>query len=776
MRGWILLYGGLFCALGSLPAAADSCIWFADDNSIRQVQASTNQITASVNLREVNRLVMNAGDCSVWVLNKQDKRLLQFSDTGALMQEIRVRTLEPRLDEVEQIGLDPYDASLWLTDERRIIHVSSSGQVLASFRAPGKIRDFRIATDQTLWVLGNKDLWHLGANGALLAGYPLARHIASETRQLEIDSVAGLIWLVGEKEVVQAQLIAPGTPVLRLVLPHEIEGLTLDPLSGNVWVAQERSLLAYGRDGGLVVNVDLRPFGIREPEELAFDPASRSLWVGSERSVSRFTDAGQFVVSLPARDGGKALGVPAFKVEPTLTLVRPPQNALTHNPQLQFTLAYDTLCNSRSCGFGADYLARYSLTATLNGQSVQSLFVFDPTTGQTNFTPAARLPEGGNAFSARLRDPFGHGSNTVTNNFTVDTIAPRFLAITPTEGSVFSTPNVVIQGSTDDPTATVVLAGLSANKTGDKFSFPVLLRPGLNTFVLSATDPAGNTAEVSLHLTLTTVSVTVTSPASGATINGDSVTVSGTVQGPINTGVAVNGVAAVVIGNTFTALNVPLQKGANTLTVAATTPDRQTATQTVSVTSSGPALVQVAASPAQGVAPVGVTFTLSNRTGNAIQSIRADYTGSGSFVSVNPSAALTNSYTAPGTYQAGFIITDSTGATYTQIVPVIVQDAAQIDQTLRAAWSGFTTALASRDTTQALQYFNNQAQEKYQPVLQTLAASLPQIAGSFSQPRSVSITDGIGEYAINRTIDGINRIFFIYFLRDADGVWRIDSM
>ena len=31
----------------------------------------------------------------------------------------------------------------------------------------------------------------------------------------------------------------------------------------------------------------------------------------------------------------------------------------------------------------------------------------------------------------------------------------------------------------------------------------------------------------------------------------------------------------------------------------------------------------------------------------------------------------------------------------------------------------------------------------------------------------------MGEYAINPVIDGVNRVFLIYFVQDVDGVWRI---
>ena len=95
---------------------------------------------------------------------------------------------------------------------------------------------------------------------------------------------------------------------------------------------------------------------------------------------------------------------------------------------------------------------------------------------------------------------------------------------------------------------------------------------------------------------------------------------------------------------------------------------------------------------------------------------------------------------------------------------------------LRAVWGGFTTALASRDTAQALQYFNFQGQTKYGSVLTTLLPQMPSIAASFSPLQSMTLGVGIGEYAVNRLVDGVNQIFLIYFVRGVDGVWRLDSM
>ena len=86
------------------------------------------------------------------------------------------------------------------------------------------------------------------------------------------------------------------------------------------------------------------------------------------------------------------------------------------------------------------------------------------------------------------------------------------------------------------------------------------------------------------------------------------------------------------------------------------------------------------------------------------------------------------------------------------------------------------TALTAGDKARAMQYLDASAQQRYGAVFDVLLPSMPQIAATFSDPQSVSLSDGIGEYAINRTINGENRIFFIYFGLNGDGVWRLGSM
>jgi hypothetical protein len=91
-------------------------------------------------------------------------------------------------------------------------------------------------------------------------------------------------------------------------------------------------------------------------------------------------------------------------------------------------------------------------------------------------------------------------------------------------------------------------------------------------------------------------------------------------------------------------------------------------------------------------------------------------------------------------------------------------------------WNGMNDALVRGDVNGAAQYLNESAKRKYQPVFEALKLQFPQIIASYSLLRRVSISEDIGEYAIVRNFNGQNRVYLIYFLRDADGVWRMDGM
>ena len=57
-----------------------------------------------------------------------------------------------------------------------------------------------------------------------------------------------------------------------------------------------------------------------------------------------------------------------------------------------------------------------------------------------------------------------------------------------------------------------------------------------------------------------------------------------------------------------------------------------------------------------------------------------------------------------------------------------------------------------------------------------LLPQMSQIVSSFSTLETVDLSAESAEYVMRRVQQGTNKLFFIYFSRGSDGVWRIESM
>jgi hypothetical protein len=133
-------------------------------------------------------------------------------------------------------------------------------------------------------------------------------------------------------------------------------------------------------------------------------------------------------------------------------------------------------------------------------------------------------------------------------------------------------------------------------------------------------------------------------------------------------------------------------------------------------------------------------------------------------------------YSAPGIYMPRFVTTDSAGNTYTQTVLILVQDKAALEAMLKSQWADLAAALSSGNKPAAMRVLSAPARVKYGPVFDDLAPYMAQIIPSWSAPSTGVLSTEIGEFAIRRTINGVKQLFFVYFLRDGYGIWRLGSM
>lgn len=296
-------------------------------------------------------------------------------------------------------------------------------------------------------------------------------------------------------------------------------------------------------------------------------------------------------------------------------------------------------------------------------------------------------------------------------------------------------------------------------------------------FSVVSTDIFGNASLSTSVGASNLLTLSITSPTNGANVNDDAVLVTGTYSGPANTAITVNGQVACIVGNTFYAENVPLSTGVNTLTVTAAMADGLTSTTSVGVTSTGPAPIQVRASPVCGYAAQTVDFAVTNNTTNTIQSIQADFDGNATvdLTTANP-AGIQNTYTAAGVYRAAITVQDSQGANHISQQTIVVNAAADMDTMLRGIYSNMLDRLRVGAIDGALNYVTGGVTEKYKAVFTTLKPNLPSIVDALGTIQGGTIGSDMAEYVVVRNTPNGQQAFPVYFLKGEDGVWRIDGM
>ncbi len=171
-------------------------------------------------------------------------------------------------------------------------------------------------------------------------------------------------------------------------------------------------------------------------------------------------------------------------------------------------------------------------------------------------------------------------------------------------------------------------------------------------------------------------------------------------------------------------------------------------------------------------------FQINNHTGATLKKVEADFNGDGMLDATTEDASelLYYTYPGPGVYYAKFTATDQQGATYITTYAVVIYDPTDRDRLFGDLWNGMNTALVGGNHDQALLHLNATAKAKYGPVFTALRPHFAEIVASYSPLRQVEFSSDIGEYAVTRMVEGQKRLYLIYFLKDGDGVWRLDAM
>lgn len=302
----------------------------------------------------------------------------------------------------------------------------------------------------------------------------------------------------------------------------------------------------------------------------------------------------------------------------------------------------------------------------LNGDATAGDKIYSISTVISENTPGTVRLRVSAAFRGSLLRAF---SSPLTVNISGSGTESEITILSPSNAAYLSTAPLTVSGRVSDPAARVSINGVSAPVTGGNFVATVPLNEGPNTLTAVATNSNGTTSTTSIQVTLDTTPprVAIYSPANAGVTTAATATVTGLVNdivvgtvNPQQATVTVNGVPAEVINRTFTARNIPLAIGANTIqargvdragngATATITLTRQSLTQTTLRVSSGdgqtgqirsllpaPLVAQLLNSSGQPIPNTPVIFRVINQDGTLSQSGNA---GTGlSSIAVNTNA------------------------------------------------------------------------------------------------------------------------------------------
>ena len=231
---------------------------------------------------------------------------------------------------------------------------------------------------------------------------------------------------------------------------------------------------------------------------------------------------------------------------PAISITSPADRSYSRNPSIQVTGTVGASVTS----------------VTLNGQPAAL--------AHGAFTAQVTLAAGVNVLAAVATDAAGNQASAAVV-VTLDTQPPALIVTTPaTAGQITNQPQVAVAGSATDDfgIAAVTVAGQPVTLVNDQFTATVPVAAGTNQIAVVALDFAGNQTTVALTVSRFDVpTVTIASPQDLSYVSATTVTVSGTATAAVS--VTVNGVAATLAGDSFTAPGVPLLEGGNTLTATA---------------------------------------------------------------------------------------------------------------------------------------------------------------------------------------------------------------
>lgn len=408
----------LAAALISLSLSTSSwsaSFWFASDAQLNIADSNTGEVTQSYDLDHVSNLATSR-DGRVFVLRGGHLELFGAESTAVATLDLA----SLGYPHATLLAINPYDDSMWIaTSNSSLLHVDAELNPTGNYALPSTPRSAALDTDETLWIAGDQQLWHMSSAGKILATVAIPE-IARSSRSLRVDAIGQQVWIAGEGGLVAVDVSNSTAPkIARAINRENVRGAVLHERTGVLWLLTASSLEAFNRDAWLASRIDLEPLGIRRPISVGFDSADEVILVGHSSGVTGFTAVGGKLFVTQHRQAVSNVSGAPWILAPVVSIESPSSGEVSSNRRPEIVLKVDALCNGMSCKFLPEYFAKYRVGVTLNGQVIDAAFTFDIKTGLWVYRPSAALHIGTYNLSACAIDAFGHRSKVVETHWTI---------------------------------------------------------------------------------------------------------------------------------------------------------------------------------------------------------------------------------------------------------------------------------------------------------------------------------------------------------------------
>ena len=273
--------------------------------------------------------------------------------------------------------------------------------------------------------------------------------------------------------------------------------------------------------------------------------------------------------------------------------------------------------------------------------------------------------------------------------------------------------------------------------------------------------------------TVIKLAVTITSPLPGSVIDTPTVLVQGTIDALPGTevGVTVNGAVGEVSHNHFAAM-VGVGPEDKLLTATAVDAAGHSTTDSIEVDVLDPIEepLRLFASPAMGTAPLTVELRPSILLDRPVVLYEYDFDGDGLVdLTSETSDAASYTYSDEGLFFPTVTVTDDLGTKTSALAIINVF----VLPDLVAKWTAMKDALRVGDIGQALGFIAGESRERYREIFIVISSHLSQIDSYLTDINLLAVEGNQAEFEMLRLRQGVEVSYYILFVRDNDGVWRL---